>query len=431
MATLQPELKTSGGNGRVSFGALLGTALALGLLVALVGFGLHLIGVIPRSEWWRQGPTLTNLVRLYLVDWPASWHGGNWGAFEFLRPGPGAVPVITAVLSWTIVIFGFMLPMVTYQIYALRKVLGFMQARVGPTQVGPLGLLQTPCDVLKLLTKEDVIPAKADRWVFFAAPFIVLVPASMAYLVIPFGPTREVAGQVQYSLACGDLNIGVLYLSAISSVAVIGIISAGWASNNKYSLLGAMRSAAQLVTYEVPLSLALLAPVVWAGTLNLSRFAADQGAIWQWYCWRNLLTIPIFVVSALAELGHTPFDLAEAESELVAGYNVEYSGMKFAMFFLAEFSNAFILSAVAVTLLFGGWQSPFPDSWGPLGWDGGVFGMFWFFAKTLAMIFGLFWVRATLPRMRIDQLMGLGWKFMIPLGLANLLLVAVLRLLVG
>lgn len=386
----------------------------IGLAVGLTVLGLVLRGVavVGRSEWVRTGPSLTNFVRLYIAD-------GTLGA------------VLTSVISWVIVIFFFMLPMVTYQIWALRKVIGFMQARVGPVQAGPLGLLQTPCDVLKLLTKEDVIPTNADKGVFLAAPFVVLVPAIMAYLVIPFGNQYIQDGQVRYALVCGDLNIGILYLSAISSIAVIGIISAGWASNNKYSLLGAMRSAAQLVTYEVPLSLALVAPVLWNGSLNLSEMARAQDNLLHWNVWPCALAAVLFAVSALAELGHVPFDLPEAESELVSGYNVEYSGMKFAMFFLAEFSNAFILSAVGVTVFLGGWQSPFPNTWWLLGWDTGIFALVWFFAKTLLVMFGLFWVRATVPRVRIDQLMSIGWKFLIPVALGNLLLVAVLRALVS
>ncbi len=339
---------------------------------------------------------------------------------------------LATVLAWAVVIFGFMLPMVTYQIYALRKVVGFMQARVGPTQVGPLGLLQTPADVLKLLTKEDVIPRNADRVAFTIAPFLVLVPASMAYLVIPFG-NQSIGpdGAVRYSLLAGDLNIGVLYLSAISSVAVIGIITAGWASANKYSLLGAMRSAAQLITYEIPLTLAVVPPILWVGSLNLNVIVEAQQHAGQWLIWPSLLGIILFGISALAELGHIPFDLPEAESELVSGYNTEYSGMKFAMFFLAEFSNAFVLAALGVTLFLGGWQSPFPASWPVLGWDHGLFAIGWFFLKTLSLVFGLFWLRATLPRLRIDQLMGLGWKILIPVGLLNVFVVAVLKVAVG
>ncbi|MBI2302607.1 MAG: NADH-quinone oxidoreductase subunit NuoH, partial [Armatimonadetes bacterium] len=317
--------------------------------------------------------------------------------------------------------------MVTYQIYALRKIMGFMQARVGPTNVGPLGLLQTPADVLKLLTKEDVIPHNADRAVFTIAPFLVLVPASMVYLVIPFGNT-EPGG---YSLVASPMNVGLLFTLAISSVAVIGVISAGWASCNKYSLLGGMRSAAQLVTYEVPLSLGAIAAVIASGSLNLQEIVGQQRHLGEWLLWPSLLGGLLFMLGALAELSHIPFDLPEAESELVSGFNTEYSGMKFAMFFLAEFSNAFTLSALAVTLFLGGWQSPFPESWPVLGWDHGVFALFWFFAKSFGLVFGLFWVRATVPRVRIDQLMGLGWKLLIPVGVLNLLAVAALRLATG
>jgi len=408
------------------------------LLVAVVVVG-KLLGMVSGSglgtaltAWWNDGATLTGLVQHVLVDWPNSW---NWPAgLEVLKPTQGAVAPLASLLGWAVVIFGFMLPMVTYQIYALRKVVGFMQARVGPTQVGPIGLLQTPADVLKLLSKEDIIPRNADRVAFTIAPFLVLVPASMAYLVLPFG-NQSVAsdGTLQYSLVASDLNIGVLYLSAVSSIAVIGIITAGWASANKYSLLGAMRSAAQLITYEIPLTLAIVPPILWVGSLNLNKIveAQQHGLQWLGWPWFTGIGILLFAVSALAELGHIPFDLPEAESELVSGYNTEYSGMKFAMFFLAEFSNAFVLAALGVTLFLGGWQSPFPESWPLLGWDHGIFALGWFFIKTLSIVFCLFWLRATLPRLRIDQLMSLGWKILIPVGLLNVFLVAILKVAVG
>ncbi|MCC7491811.1 MAG: NADH-quinone oxidoreductase subunit NuoH [Fimbriimonadaceae bacterium] len=402
---------------------------AVVLLVVGVVLG-RLSGAVPHLQaWWQAGPSLTGLVEHLLVNWVGAW---NWPAsLAWLRPHAGWVAPVTAVLAWVVLIFLFMLPMVTYQIYALRKVVGFMQARVGPTQVGPWGLLQTPADVLKLLTKEDVIPRHADRIVFTIAPFLVLVPASMAYLVIPFGNQQVVDGKVVYSLIGGDLNVGLLYLSAISSVAVIGIIAAGWASNNKYSLLGGMRSAAQLITYEIPLTLAVVPSILWVGSLNLNTIAQYQDHLGNWLVWPCFPGLILFAISALSELGHVPFDLPEAESELVSGYNVEYSGMKFAMFFLAEFSNAFILSALGVTLFLGGWQSPFPESVPLLGWDHGIFAVGWFFLKTLSCVFFLFWLRATLPRLRIDQLMSLGWKILIPVGLLNVLLVAVLRVVLG
>jgi len=397
-------------------------------MVALVLCLVLLVSAWPYLRtWWAEGATLSGLVTQLLVHWPNCWPWPEWLAWA--RPGQRLVAPVTALLAWVVLVFGFMLPMVTYQIYALRKIMGFMQARLGPTQVGPIGLLQTPCDVLKLLTKEDVIPRHADRMMFTLAPFLVLVPASMAYLVLPFGPVAHRAdGTVRYSLVAGDLNIGLLFLLAISSVAVIGIIAGGWASNNKYSLLGGMRSAAQLVAYEVPLTLGLVPCVLWVGSLNLTTIADYQAGLHHWLLWPNLLGMVIFAISALSELAHIPFDLPEAESELVSGFNVEYSGMKFAMFFLAEFSNAFVLSGLGVTMFLGGWHSPFPAFIPVLGWDGGLFGVAWFLAKTFAMVFFLFWLRATLPRVRIDQLMALGWKILIPVGLLNIMLVALLRL---
>ncbi|MDO8684960.1 MAG: NADH-quinone oxidoreductase subunit NuoH [Armatimonadota bacterium] len=338
--------------------------------------------------------------------------------------------VAAAILTFVLIVV--MYPM----IYGLRRVMAFMQSRIGPNRVGPQGLLQTPADALKLLHKEDIIPRGADKWIFTIAPILVFVPAYLVYVVIPFGD----------GMAASNLNIGIVYISAVTSIAIIGIVMAGWASNNKWSLLGAFRAAAQLVSYEVPLVLAFCVPVVLAGTLSLSEVVNSQaGDIRHWFIFRawglGALAFVVYLVAGLAEANLTPFDIMEAESELVAGFNVEYSGMKFALFFLAEFAAAFTLSALAITLFFGGWQAPFsllaypvfgitvPETIRVFGqaiplevWTDHAVDFAWFFGKSLVMVFVLIWIRATLPRVRVDQLMNLAWKFLIPVGLVTLVL---------
>jgi NADH-quinone oxidoreductase subunit H len=274
------------------------------------------------------------------------------------------------------------------------------------------GWLQTLADVFKLLQKEDIIPERADRLVFIVAPFLVFIPAFLVYVVIPFGEGHLIAA---------DLNIGILYILAVTSIAVVGIIAAGWASDNKYSLLGGLRSAAQLLTYEVPMTLAVIAPILLAGTLSMQGIVAAQkeaGWFWEWYLFSPaFLSFIVYFISALAETNHTPFDLPEAESELVAGFHVEYSGMKFAMFFLAEFANVFTVCAIATTLFLGGWHSPFPHFM-----EGGIWSVFWFLLKSGVGVLTFMWLRATLPRIRIDQMMSFGWKFLIPLALLSIAL---------
>ena len=319
------------------------------------------------------------------------------------------------------IILGFILFAVLYIIWGLRRVMGFIQSRIGPNRVGPQGIFQTIADALKLLQKEDVIPQGADRWLFTLAPIIVFVPAYLAYVVIPFGD----------GLSAKDLNIGIVYVSAITSIAVIGIIIGGWASNNKWSLLGAFRAAAQLVAYEVPMVLALCVPVLFAGSLSMQEIVRAQGGytlgfIPHWFIFSGwglpALAFLIYLAAGLAEINHTPFDIMEAESELVAGFNVEYSGMKFALFFLEEFAASFTLAAIAVTLFLGGWQPPLPFLGAQLtGFAFQIVSLFWFLAKSAAMVLVLMWIRATWPRVRVDQLMNFGWKVMIPAGLCVLL----------
>ncbi len=315
------------------------------------------------------------------------------------------------MLVGAVIILFFILFVVLYLIYGLRKIMGWIQARIGPNRVGPYGLAQTIADALKLLLKEDIIPTKADKWPFTAAPIIVFVPAYMVYLVIPFGKGNGWIAQ--------DLNIGVLYIMAMLSIPIIGIITAGWSSNNKWSLLGAFRAAAQIVSYEIPLVLAMIPSVMLAGTLSMQGIVKAQSGTWhgvlpEWFIWSQIIGFVIYMTAALAESNLTPFDIMEAESELVAGFNTEYSGMKFAFFFLAEFAGMFTVSAIATTLFLGGWLPIHPSlSFIPP--------VLWFLGKTGVLIFVLMWIRSTLPRVRVDQLMSFGWKFLIPLALLNIL----------
>jgi NADH-quinone oxidoreductase subunit H len=303
-------------------------------------------------------------------------------------------------------------------IYMLRKVLGRLHLRIGPNRVGPWGVLQTSMDVVKLLTKEDFIPSAADRGLFRLAPYMVFVPSFMAYAALAFGP----------NVAFSHLDTGLLYVFAILSVVPIGIMMAGWASNSKWSLLGGMRAAAQQISYEVPLLLSVVPIVMLSGSMNLSRIVESQQGFWlgfipRWYVFSpQFIGFGLFLVAALAELNQTPFDMSEAESELIAGFSNEYSGMRFGLLFLSEFSNSFVISALAVTLFFGGWlvpgleQNALALTLGPLV----------FLIKTYAVIFVLMWIRGTLPRVRIDQMLSLGWKALIPLSLVWIMLTGIL-----
>lgn len=316
----------------------------------------------------------------------------------------------TVMLIAAAIIIVFILLVVLFLIYALRKVMGWIQARIGPNRTGYEGLAQTIADALKLLVKEDIIPRFADKWPFTIAPIIVFVPAYLVYVVIPFGKGNGWVAQ--------DLNIGILYVVAVMSIPIIGIITAGWSSNNKWSLIGAFRAAAQLISYEVPLVLAMIPPVMLAGTLSMQGIVEAQSGVWwgiipKWFLASQILGFIIFLIASLAENNLTPFDIMEAESELVAGYNTEYSGMKFALFFLAEFAGTFTVSAIATTLFLGGWLPLHPAlSFIPP--------VVWFFLKTFFLVFVLMWVRSTLPRVRIDQMMNFGWKCLIPLALLNI-----------
>jgi NADH-quinone oxidoreductase subunit H len=375
-----------------------------------------------------------------------------------------------------LVVFGVLMTTLAYLQWVERKVIAHIQVRPGPYFVGPHGLLQPLADVIKLITKEDLLPPYVNKPLYLAAPFIAVSMALLSISVIPFGPEIDVFGYHTY-MQLTDLNIGVLFVLAASSIGVYGVALAGWSSNNKYALLGALRSSAQMISYELPLSLAIAAPLLISNTLSLRKLVETQGGnpahagnFWNWnlfhgWQWIGFL---VFLISAFAETNRIPFDLAEAENELVAGFHTEYSSMKFASFFMAEYANMITVSAMAVLLFLGGWVAPWPAEYGSglvpvavfalagliavyhglhparrrdrfsLPATGLVFlflaaaflapftqswllPLFWFCAKTGAILFAFIWVRGTLPRFRYDQLMGFAWKYLFPVAVVNLL----------
>jgi NADH-quinone oxidoreductase subunit H len=307
-------------------------------------------------------------------------------------------------------------------VLAERRIMGFMQVRLGPNRVGPMGTLQGLADLVKLVTKEDITPDRAEKAVHFFAPVWTVVPALTALALIPFGPAISI-GKVETPLWVTDVNVGLLLLIGITSIGVYGIILGGWASNNKYSLLGGLRSAAQLVSYEVPMGLALVSVLLMTRTLSLVEIVQRQQKVEMWFVFPGLLAFFIYFVAGVAETNRNPFDLPEAESELVSGFNTEYSGVKFAFFFLGEYTAMIIISCVAVTVFFGGWLRPFP-SVHALDFLDIVPPGLWFLGKAACFLFGYIWFRSTFPRYRFDQLMGLGWKWMIPFALANIVVTA-------
>jgi len=300
-----------------------------------------------------------------------------------------------------------------------RRGAGLIQDRPGPNRVGPLGLFQAVADVLKMFLKEDVTPLYVDKLLHTVAPAILLVPAMTTFAVIPFGSSLPVLGR-EIKLVIADVNIGILYVLALTSVGVYGLVLAGWASNNKYSLIGGVRSAAQVISYELSMGLAAIATFVTAGSLKPSA-VVDWQVQNVWNCIPQAAGFVVFFVAAFAETNRVPFDLPEAEAELVAGYHTEYSAFKFGMFFMSEYANMIAASAMIVTLYLGGWSLPFVTFTGV--W-GGILSIAVFWAKTLAIISVFIWVRWTLPRFRYDQLMSLGWKVLLPLSVLNLLAVA-------
>ena len=324
-----------------------------------------------------------------------------------------SLPVVLQILLKITAILLPLLGLVAYYTLAERKIIGYIQVRVGPNRVGFRGLLQPIADALKLMVKEIVIPTRADKGLFLLAPMIAIAPALAAWAVIPFD-----AG-----LVLADINAGLLYILALTSLGVYGIIIAGWASNSKYALLGAMRSAAQIVSYEIAMGFALVGVLVAAGSLNMGDIVtAQSGSVLTWF-WLPLLPLfGVYLISGVAETNRAPFDVAEGESEIVAGFHVEYSGMGFAVFFLAEYANMILIATLTALLFFGGWLSPLPQSWAD-----GVFllddGFHWLLLKTFFFMFVFLWLRATFPRYRYDQIMRLGWKVFIPITIAWILVV--------
>jgi len=379
---------------------------------------------------------------------------------------------IVISLIKTAVVFAVLLTTLAYLQWVERKVIAHIQVRPGPYRVGWHGLLQPVADIIKLLTKEDLVPPYVNKPLYLLAPFLAMTMALLSISVIPFGPQIQVAGY-QTFMQLTDLNIGVLFVLAVSSMGVYGIALAGWSSNNKYSLLGGLRSSAQMISYELPMSLAIAAPLLISNTLSLRGLVEKQaGGIWNW----NVLHGPfpqivgfiIFLIAAFAETNRIPFDLPEAENELVGGYHTEYSSMKFASFFMSEYANMITVSCMATLLFLGGWVAPWPAQYGSSyvpavifalaglvalyhgfhparrrdGYTLPVFGvlfliaaavfllpmvqswlipLFWFCAKTGGILFGFIWIRGTLPRFRYDQLMGFAWKFLFPVAMLNLL----------
>jgi NADH-quinone oxidoreductase subunit H len=317
----------------------------------------------------------------------------SWG-YELLRAVVGTILLFSGV-AIVAAMFGVLLE---------RKISGWIQSRLGPKHVGPQGLLQTVADTVKLLQKENIVPRRADVPIFASAVVIVPMAALLDYVVIPFGTTRW------GPLIFRDLNIGVLYFAATSSLVVVGILMAGWGSNNKYALLGGLRSAAQMVSYEIPIGLALITVAMLAGSLSTVTIVNAQTRLW--YIVSQPIAFLIFLIAATAESNRVPFDLVEAESELVAGYFSEYSGMRFALFQLGEYGEMFAMAAMAVTLFLGGWRGPFLPP------------LLWFVIKLYALIFVFMWVRWTYPRFRIDQLLNFSWKVLIPVALLNLVVTA-------
>ncbi len=310
---------------------------------------------------------------------------------------PWIVPRLSVMFVVVSIIIGFISVAAMFLIWWERKISAHIQARFGPMRVGGWhGWAQSIADGIKLLLKEDIIPKNADRPIFILAPMVVFASALAAYVVIPFGP----------GLIVQDLNIGILYIIAISSLAVVGIIMAGWSSNNKYAALGALRSAAQAVSYEVPLVISLLGPILLVGSLSMMKIVEAQQYLW--FIVVQPLAFLIYFTCAVAETNRLPFDIPEAESELVAGFHVEYSGMRFAIFFLAEYANMFVVCAIATTVFLGGWQGPFLPGW------------VWFLIKTFFLLFVMIWLRWTLTRVRVDQLMYVAWKVLLPLAFLNL-----------
>jgi NADH-quinone oxidoreductase subunit H len=325
---------------------------------------------------------------------------------------------VAFLIEWTIksiIMIVVLLTGFAYLTFYERKALARIQVRIGPNRAGPGGWLQPVADGVKLVFKEELIPGKSYKVLFLLAPIITVVPAFIILAVVPLGATVTIFGR-EIPLSVANINVGVLYILAIASISVYGIVLAGWSSNNKYAMMGGIRSSAQMISYELALGLSFVGPILLANSMSLFDIVQAQQPLW--YVFLQPLGVIIFWIAALAEVNRSPFDMPEAEQELVSGYHTEYSGMKFALFFMAEYIKVIAVTAIMVTLFFGGFRGPFVDS---IPWLGPVY----LFIKVVIFLFGMIWVRATLPRIRYDRLMAFGWKLMFPLALANVLLTAV------
>lgn len=323
------------------------------------------------------------------------------------------VEIVIMVLK-VVVIFAGLMTAMAYSTYFERKVVAHIQNRIGPNVTGPIGLLQPIADAVKLLFKETFPPAMANKFLFIMAPMISFVTACMSIAVIPVGDLVNIGGR-QIELLISELNIGILYIFAITSLGVYGVVLAGWSSNSKYSLLGGLRSTAQMISYEVSLGLGIIAVLLLSQTFSVSEIVKQQsGSVFNWYFFKQPVAFFVYFISALAETNRNPFDLPEAESELVAGYHTEYSGMRFSLFFLGEYINMITVSAIATSLFFGGWNGPFLPP------------VIWFLIKVIAFMFIYVWVRGTLPRFRYDQLMRFGWLILFPIGIVNIIISALI-----
>jgi len=315
-----------------------------------------------------------------------------------------------------LLVFGVIQLIIISMIWLERKILAHMQVRLGPMRVGPHGLLQPIADGIKLLFKEDIIPQKANKLLFILSPIMAVIPAMMTFAIIPFGDKVKILGY-SVDLVVTDINVGFLYILAVSSLGIYGIVMAGWSSNNKYSLLGGIRSSAQMISYELPLGISLIGTVMLTSSLSMVDIVNEQTGMW------NIVLQPlgffVYATSAIAEVNRSPFDLPEAESELVAGYHTEYSSMKFALFFMAEYANMITVSAIAVTFFLGGWHGPFLPP------------VVWFMLKLSGCLFFFIWIRATFPRLRYDQLMHFSWKFLLPVSLFNILITGLVMVIRG
>ena len=340
------------------------------------------------------------------------------GGFDTHIPWWFLLVVIKAVA-----VFAILVVLTLFNIWFERRVVSWMQMRIGPNRVGPQGLLQSLADGVKLALKEDIVPANADKPVFWLAPVLSAIPAFMAFAVNPWGGEVSIFGH-RTTLQLVDLPVGVLYVLAVSSIGIYGIVLAGWSSGSTYPLLGALRSSAQMISYEVAMGLSFAGVFLYAGTMSTAGIVSAQQH--GWYVYLLPVSAVIYVIAMVGETNRAPFDLAEAEGELVGGFHTEYSSLKFALFFLAEYINLVTVSALAVTLFFGGWRAPWPLSlWS--GANSGWYPMLWFLGKLLAFVFVFIWLRGTLPRLRYDQFMRFGWKVLIPVSVTWLLVVAVIR----